>query len=75
MWAFLADILGRVLTAIGLYEAGVAKDKAANLAAAEAATITNLQSREAIDASVNVDPDLVARAMAAGLVRPDPAAK
>lgn len=75
MWAFLADIAGRVLTALSLYEAGVAKDRAANLAASEAATIKNLKAREAIDALVDVDPDLVARARAAGVVRPDPAAK
>ena len=44
------------------------------LAQAEAQTIKNLQTSEAIHESVNADPDLAARARTSGFLR-DPAAK
>jgi hypothetical protein len=37
-------------------------ERSSALAAAEAQTLQNLKTREAIDASVNADPDLAARA-------------
>lgn len=62
MWAALADILTRLLTALGLYEAGARQASTSALAASEGETIRIEKERTELDAQINADPDLLARA-------------
>lgn len=62
MWGALAEIVTRFLTALGLYEAGQRQASTSALAASEAETIRIMKEREALDAQINADPDLLSRA-------------
>ena len=62
MWKALADLVKGLLLAFGIYQAGRANEKKSALAQAEAETIRLMKAREKLDAEINDDPDLVARA-------------
>lgn len=74
MWAFFAEIVAKILTAIGVYEAGQSKARDADTIAVQKTVITDQQKSGAIyDALEHTDDSHLADvARAAGVSRNPP---